>query len=94
MMGKKQAIDYSCQAACMSIPSPFLIQTGLEKTLDFVEFHPMSPTVKELNDDRTAEVASACLSLKEERHMNYQEDRTTGSRNGCHGYMDVHSNQV
>lgn len=31
----------------MILPSPFLIQTGLEKTLDFAEFHPMSPSNKD-----------------------------------------------
>jgi len=51
------------------IPSPFLLQTGLEKALDFAEFQPMSPSsISSLSppprDQIAGVAASACQSTR------------------------------
>jgi len=40
--------------APLGIPSPFLLQTGLEQALGFASFHPMSPSTSSSSSSRVA----------------------------------------
>jgi len=97
----------SAATAPLGIPSPFLLQTGLEQALGFAAFHPMSPSTSSSSCSRVAADADDCTNYDDEQlslpltadvkyrlplsHCSYMQDRP--ARSVSFGYSQDNANQ-
>ena len=78
----------SLSAAPLGVPSPFLLQTGLEQALGFAAFHPMSPSTSSSSCSR---VAGDDWPINDDEDAKTQRDSDGVSR---HSVMQVPENWI